>query len=189
MLIDFLVISLLIGWLRKGRLLNFAEVPLKKIELIILSFLLRYLPLIMIKFAYDFTIKYNIVITSISYLLLIYCLFCNWNIKPLRLIALGVMLNFAVILANGGKMPVSIPAVDMAGLHDFKPLLFDEEYLYHVALNSTTNLAFLSDIIPLPPPYPRPRVFSIGDLAMGLGMFMFVQQVMLKKPSTGDKII
>jgi len=189
MLIDFLVISLLIGLLRKGKLLNFAHIPLEKIELIILSFLLRYLPLVTMKFANDFTIKYNIVFASLSYLLLIYSLYCNWHIKPFRLIALGVILNFVVILANGGKMPVSLSAVDIAGLHDFKPLLFDEEYLYHAAINSATNLTFLSDIIPLPPPYPRPRVFSIGDLAMGIGMFMFIQQAMLKKWSTDDKII
>lgn len=189
MLIDFVVISLVIGWLRKGKLLNLAQVPLKKVELILLSFIIRYLPLITMKYAYDFTMKYHMVITSISYIFLIYCLVCNWHLKPFRLIALGVILNFLAIIANGGKMPVSLQAVDMAGLDDFKPLLFDKEYLYHAALDVTTRLAFLSDIIPLPPPYPRPRVFSIGDLAMGLGMFVFIQQVMLKKTSASDKII
>lgn len=189
MLIDFLVISIIIGLLRGGNFKNLSAIPLRKLELIFVSFIIRYLPLILKGNIFDFAARYNFIISSTSYLLLIYALFSNRHIKAMRLVTIGVVFNFIAIVANGGKMPVSIPALDMAGLNELKPLLFDPSYLYHKAIDSATKLSFLGDIFPLPPPYPRPRVFSVGDLLMGIGIFLIIQRAMLKKSEAGGKII
>ncbi|MDI3481807.1 MAG: hypothetical protein PWQ97_1462 [Tepidanaerobacteraceae bacterium] len=189
MLIDFVVISIITGLLRGGSFKKLSSIPLKRLELIFFSFILRYLPLYLKGNALHVASRYNLAIASISYLLLLYALFCNWHIKAMRLVTIGVVLNFAAIAANGGKMPVSIPALDMTGLNELKPLLFDPSYLYHKAVDSTTKLRFLADILPLPPPYPRPRVFSIGDLLMGIGIFIIIQRAMLKKSEAGGKIV
>ncbi|MCR4431678.1 MAG: DUF5317 domain-containing protein [Tepidanaerobacteraceae bacterium] len=189
MLIDFLVISIIIGILRGGSLKNLSAIPIKNLELIFVSFIIRYLPLVLKGDLYNIAARYNFIISSASYLLLIYALFSNRHIKAMRLVTVGVVLNFIAIVANGGKMPVSIQALDMTGLNELKPLLFDPSYLYHKAIDSATKLSFLGDIFPLPPPYPRPRVFSLGDLMMGIGVFSIVQRAMLKKSEAGGKII
>lgn len=189
MLIDFIVISIVIGLLRRGSFKNLSQIPLKKLELIFLSFVIRYLPVVLKGGLFKMAARYNIIIVFLSYALLLYALYSNWQIKTMRLLTLGVFLNFVVILSNGGKMPVSLPALDIAGLHALKPLLFDPNYLYHSAIGINTRIAFLGDIIPLPPPYPRPRVFSIGDFLMGVGIFLTIQDAMLKKTPSSGKII
>lgn len=189
MLVDFLVISIVIGLLRKGNLKSLSKIPLKKLELIFISFIIRYLPLVLKGNLLETAARFNLIIVSASYLLLLYALTSNWHIKTMRLVTLGIFLNFVVIAINGGKMPVSIPALDIVGLDELKPLLFDPSYLYHTAINSATRLNFLGDIFPLPPPYPRPRVFSIGDLLMGIGIFLTIQDAMLKKSKASGKIL
>ncbi|WP_422447597.1 DUF5317 domain-containing protein [Thermoanaerobacterium sp. DL9XJH110] len=189
MLIDFLVISIAVGLIRRGNFRGLAAIPLRKVEFIFLSFIIRYLPLFLRGRLYELAVKYNVIIAAAAYAALLYGLASNWHIKAMRPVALGVFLNFLVIAVNGGKMPVSLKAVETAGLADLKLLLFDRNYLYHAAVNSATKLKFLGDVIPLPPPYPKPRVFSIGDFIMGLGIFFTIQQAMLKKSSTSDKII
>ncbi|TYP57824.1 DUF5317 domain-containing protein [Thermosediminibacter litoriperuensis] len=189
LLIDFMVISFIIGFLRRGNLKGLTEIPMRRLELIFLSFIIRYAPLFLKGPFKEFASNYIMAISIISYTLLLSGLFSNWHIKPLRAAAIGVLMNFLVIVANGGKMPVSLWAVDAAGLQEFKSDLFNPDYLYHTALTSSTRLALLGDIIPLPRPYPRPRVFSIGDLLMAAGIFFLVQDAMLKKKPSSGKII
>ncbi|MCG0275308.1 MAG: DUF5317 domain-containing protein [Thermosediminibacteraceae bacterium] len=188
MLLDFMALSIIVGILRRGKFKNLAEIPLKKVEIIFLSFIIRYIPLFMKSSFKEFFSEYMLLISVTSYVLLLYGLCSNWHLKPMRLVALGVLLNFLAIIASGGKMPVSLWAVDAAGLEEFKSDLFNPDYPYHVAMTSTTRLKIFGDIIPLPRPYPRPKVFSIGDLLMAIGVFFLVQEAMLKKKSLSDKI-
>lgn len=181
MLVDFLIVSIIVGVLRKGSLKGLANIPFKGIEGIFISFFIRYLSLPLKGKALEIAVRYNIAIVAVSYLILLYVLIINHKIKPLRLVALGVLLNAAVIAANAGKMPVSVPLAKAVGLDDLIPLLTDPEYLYHTAVTGATKLSYLGDVFPLPPPYPKPRVFSIGDLLMGTGMFLTVQNAMLPK--------
>lgn len=178
MLVDFLIISLLVALFRGGRIKGLVDMPLKNTALIFLSFIIRYLPLILNGSTLKLVIDHNLAIVTISYILLLYALVKNWHIKGMNIVTFGVFLNLLVIAANGGKMPVSLWAIEVTQLESLKPLLFDVEYLYHKALDNTTKLSFLADVIPLPPPYPKPKVFSLGDLAMGVGMFFIIQKYM-----------
>jgi hypothetical protein len=178
MLVDFLVISLVVGLFRGGRLKGIAQIPIKNTELIFLSFVIRYLPLILHGSLLNWAIRFNWLVVTISYILLLYALTTNLHIKAIGLVALGVILNYLVIFANGWKMPVSLWAVEITRLEGLKELLFDSNYLYHKALDSTTKLRFLADVIPMPPPYPKPRIFSIGDFVMSLGLFFVIQKYM-----------
>ena len=78
-------------------------------------------------------------------------------------------------------MPVSISALNRAGMMDVLPLLKSKTYVLHSLLNEGTKLKFLTDIIPLPSPYPRPRVLSVGDIIMAIGIFLLIQCSMVKR--------
>ena len=78
-------------------------------------------------------------------------------------------------------MPVSLEALKKAGMAYLLPLLQSKTYIIHTLMNPKTRLKFLADIIPLPPPYPRPRVLSVGDIIMGIGVFFLIQNYMTEK--------
>jgi len=80
-------------------------------------------------------------------------------------------------------MPVSVDALMKAHLEDFLPLLGSKTYVIHTILKESTHLKFLADVIPLPPPYPRPRALSIGDIIMAAGLFMLIQRGMVRRAS------
>lgn len=76
------------------------------------------------------------------------------------LIAAGAGLNLLVVIANGG-MPVDPAAVVAAGGRmPTDPL--------HLELTTSTALALLADVIPLPPVR---GVYSIGDVVLTIGGF------------------
>jgi hypothetical protein len=60
--------------------------------------------------------------------------------------------------------------------------LKDSLYAKHTMLTSTTHLGFLGDIIPITKPYPRTQIISIGDIVMNIGIFLFIQYLMVRHP-------
>jgi len=81
----------------------------------------------------------------------------NWRLSGIPAIALGLSLNAAVVLANGGVMPFEVsqhPAAQRAAT------------AVSEAENSHSRLAWLDDRIPFAP---TGQVFSLGDLVIMLG--------------------
>ncbi len=102
-------------------------------------------------------------------------LWLNRRHPGLSLVAAGVAANGIAIIANGGWMPVSLPALAAAG---FSPA--DLSPTFNVALPNDLSLDFLlragplGDIVPIPLPV-LGNLVSLGDLfiAIGLGWFIF----------------
>ena len=116
------------------------------------------------------------------YIIGVVFLFMNRNLPGLVLILIGVFLNFLVMSVNGGRMPVSAEAaaaIDPMYVEAFKAALNETEYAKHILLTESSRLKFLADIIPLTKPYPITQIISIGDVVMNIGIFNFVQHLML----------
>ena len=105
----------------------------------------------------------------------------NLDKYPFWIITAGVLLNFIVILANGGQMPISKEALISVGLLDNAAAIEQGRIITHTLINDATKLRFLSDILALPKYYPRPKVYSLGDIFMAAGVFIYVQHLMLGK--------
>ncbi len=113
-----------------------------------------------------------------SYVVLMVFVFLNRRLPGLYIIGLGLLLNFIVMLANGGFMPVSPSALESAGFS----CLVDEpaewvkvRHAKDVLLRrENTRLWWLSDVFVLAPPAPVPSVFSPGDVLVGAGVFVFI---------------
>lgn len=108
-----------------------------------------------------------------SYSLLVYGLVRNSHLQSLRLVLLGVILNMLVIAANGGRMPVD-PRAAQASRVNIESVLAGAE-AKHVVAGPETRLSFLGDVIPVP--LVR-RVISVGDIAISLGLFLLIQDLM-----------
>jgi Family of unknown function (DUF5317) len=90
----------------------------------------------------------------------------NIRIPGLALIGVGQACNLIAILANHGLMPVTRGALDAAGLS------------YHLHNNSVAvvqpHVAWLVDRWAVPSWLPMGNVYSIGDVAIGIGVLVTI---------------
>ncbi len=108
-------------------------------------------------------------------------LWLNRHHRGFTLIWIGVFLNFIVMAVNGGRMPVSLEASAVLGPYYVDLLQEGGAVSKHYMMDASTHLAFLGDIIPLSNPYPRTQVISIGDVVMNVGIFLFIQYMMVDR--------
>jgi hypothetical protein len=84
------------------------------------------------------------------------------------LVAGGLGLNGLCLLVNG-RMPFWLPAARAAGLPE--RLLHQTSHVKNVGAGSNTHLMFMGDIIPVPG---IAKVFSVGDVAIAVGVFVLI---------------
>lgn len=182
--IYIIIISIIIGLLRKGNLSSLSQISLKRIELIVFACLIQggliFLGSKKIKFILDYS-SYMIIF---SYIVLLLAVWYNKKLKGMKIIALGIIFNFIVIVANGGHMPVLLSSLYKAGLNDFALALKEGSYVTHTLITEKTLFRFLADAIPLSPPFPDPSVVSAGDFLMFYGVFSLIQNAMVKKQNS-----
>ena len=176
-----IIISIIIGLLRNGKLSSLSQISLMRIELIVLACLIQggiiFLGPRQIKFVIDYS-SYMIIF---SYIVLLLAVWYNKKLKGMKIIFLGIVFNFIVITANGGHMPVLLSSVYKAGLNDFAIVLKEGSFVTHTLITEKTLFRFLADVIPLSSPFPDPSVVSVGDFLMFYGVFSLIQNAMLKK--------
>ncbi|WP_440115658.1 DUF5317 domain-containing protein [Paenibacillus sp. QZ-Y1] len=108
-------------------------------------------------------------------------LWLNRHYRGFMLIWIGVFFNFVVMAVNGGRMPVSLESSTVLGSNYMDMLREGGAVSKHFMMDASTRLSFLGDIIPLSAPYPRTQVISIGDVVMNVGIFLFIQYMMVNR--------
>lgn len=178
-MILLLALVLAVFWavIRGGRLDAQPPVPLAAYALALAAFGLQAV-VIYVPLPYGNGMTARLPLLALSYLLLAAFV---WQIRGLPgvwLIGAGFLANGAVILANGGSMPVTLEALTAAG----KAHLLTSTAVGTFVSSSKdillplaeTRLWFLSDIFVIPPPFPLSSVFSVGDALIALGLFWLV---------------
>lgn len=115
---------------------------------------------------------------GLSYAFIAACVLLNWRLVSFRVIGLGLALNVLAIYSNGGFMPIDPEAVRSVSL-DYssaellegarfgaKNILLDPAY---------TRFYALSDMIPTT--FPRPMLYSVGDVVLAAGFALAVTSV------------
>jgi hypothetical protein len=188
------IVSIVIALLRGGRFATLAQVPVRWGILAVAAFAIQAL------FMYQTPSQKAPGIWSwqewlflASHLVLMAMVWANRNLRGVKLIGLGLILNLAVMIANGGWMPVTPEAVVKVGYAGLAPSLETGMRLYSskniILPAEQTRLQFLSDIFVLPRPFPVPSVFSPGDVVVALGVWTLIQSAMLGRegdPRSGD---
>lgn len=112
-------------------------------------------------------------LTSLG-LLLVFA-WTNRNLAGMWLLMAGLVLNLAVILANGGFMPISpataarlVPAAVVEAMHVGGRFGFGKDVLL---LPEDTRLVWLSDRFLLPAWFFYQVAFSMGDIFIASGIF------------------
>lgn len=180
MVFDGILISFIVGILRKGNLRAFSQLNLKWGWVFPLLLVVQ---LAVFTFQNDskFLGQLSGFIYIIVYVIGLIFLFLNRKNPGFILIFIGVFLNFIVMVLNGGRMPVSVEASAVL-VPGYIQALKEGLYAKHAMLTPETNLGFLGDVIPISDPYPRTQIISIGDIIMNIGIFFFIQYLMVKHP-------
>ena len=110
--------------------------------------------------------RVGVVLWLISYCIFAIGIVANHRLPAMVLIATGLVSNLTAILANGGHMPALPSALRAAGLH------FSESR--NSAAMAAPHLSWLVDRWAAPSWIPWANVFSVGDVLIAFGGFVFV---------------
>jgi len=162
-------ISLAIAVLRGGRLVNLGDIELRAWWLLFVALSLQFGTSLLPD---DESLAWlGVTMVLVSFALIMVMVVLNRSKPGMGITALGVLMNFVVIAANGG-MPVLAGAAEVASGFTFSTPDLSGTFK-HVPLDETSRLTFFADVIPL-----RlvgiGEVISLGDifLALGLGVFL-----------------
>jgi len=181
LLIESVGTSVVVGKLRGGSFSNMKDANIEKWYFFVSGFFVEFTAVFMAEKGFTFFRNNVLLVHLLSYTLLFIGLYFNRRTLGFKVIASGILLNFLVIMANGGQMPVSGEAMVGIGLVDNMTAIRDGHVITHTLMGSETALRYLGDIFVLPKPYPRPKIFSIGDVLMAVGVFLYIQEIMIKK--------
>lgn len=182
MILEAFVLSIIIGFIRKGKLQGLSNIPIKRWFLFILPFILSALVVAGGQIGDpESRLVYIRMANVLQYILLLAAIIVNIHIKEMWLVGIGTFFNALVVAVNGGMMPVSITALKLAGMdYLLKPGEFDWG-IRHAIMTASTKLSFLGDIIPRPGiGKVMPEVASIGDLLLAVGVFLLIQRYMCR---------
>lgn len=176
-------VAILVAVVRGGRLARLAEIKL------------RYGWVALVALGVQLVIVYarlpegeglwwpRIALLIVSYALLLLMVVLNRRLPGMWIIGVGLLLNLTAMLANGGWMPVAPEALERAGLSHLvrvaEPGSVPEPGARVVGSkdivlsHEEARVWMLGDVFVLPPPIGV--VYSVGDVLLAVGAFIFFQ--------------
>jgi hypothetical protein len=170
------IAAVAVAYLRGGRLHHLAEAPLRAPWLLFVGLGLQ--------LAVDIGAGRGLLadagapglgVLVLSQVLVVAWLMLHRELPGVWFVALGLVMNAAVIAANGA-MPVDPNAVRALGLGDLEVPIGK-----HTLLTDDTRLPWLADVLPVPP---LRSIVSVGDLVIAVGLFPLTNALM-RDPGEG----
>ena len=152
---------------------------LQAIWLVVIAFLpqllIAYLPATRQLFA-DWFASASLVVSLILFFVFAWL---NRHLPGMPILIIGLLLNFVVIIANGGWMPISPQTANLLAGKDVLRFMnlggrFGEKDI--LLLTQNTHFEFLADRFLLPAWLPYKTAFSLGDILIGFGAFWLLAQ-------------
>lgn len=188
MLIGGIALGLVLGLLLGGRIDHLADVRLRFLPLLFLAVIVRFATEAALGLGVGIADTLRVPLLGAAYGLLLYTLWQNRGYPGLALAFVGTASNALVIVVNGGRMPVWMPAFALSGLPE--PM----SSALHIPLNPGTTADFLrslgplSDVIPIPI-WPVNNVASLGDLFLTAGLGIFLFATLMRTPEDTQRAI
>ena len=173
--------GVLVGFVRGGRLERLAQVPIRLAWLAAVAWLVQVV--LFVSPLAPSVERFAAPIHLATVILLAVVIFFNRGLPGFAVLGIGLGLNAIVYAANGGFMPVSESALIAAGNASSISAMADgARFQKTILLRGDTPLWFLGDILPLPM---AGKVYSVGDVVAGIGLFALIAGGMLRTPTAG----
>ncbi len=162
-------LGVLLGWVAGGSLERLGCYPFRHPVLLIIAFAMQVGLSRLSQWGIGIPagVAYGVHIASYAFLLAVLAL--NLRVPGIPLVSVGAATNFAVIAINGG-MPVDVVTLERLGYESSAQMLRTGESFTHIALDETTRLPLLGDIILSPRWIPGAALLSPGDVLMMIGI-------------------
>lgn len=186
-----LALSVGIALARGGDLRRLAAVPLRLGWLAIIAFAIQLVEIYFPLPAGSGLSSPRVLLLMATYAVVLAVVVANRHLPGVSLMGVGLLLNLAVMVANDGYMPITLEALQRAG---FGHLALGAEPGARILATKDivlpqhqTRLWLLSDIIVLPATLPVSSAFSLGDVALALGVCWFFQRTMLPPAAAPER--
>ncbi|NLY19998.1 MAG: DUF5317 domain-containing protein [Tissierellia bacterium] len=183
MFIEAIVLGVILGYLRGGKINNLNRIELRFPVALIATFIIE---IILRLYSVNFNNSIaNLIFDNymyihiVFYIIVIAILTANDKLKYMKIIQGGYILNLLPMMFNGGKMPISESALIRVGQSDMISFLKEGLIPTHQLIDSSTRFWQLSDFIPMK--YPIAKVISPGDIVLSLGLILFIYHNMKSK--------
>jgi len=169
------IIGLAIAFLRHGRSRGLAE-KIKAPYLVIVSVLCEGMISPLMKWLPSVFPEYLWILIIVQYMLLFLFFMINAHLWTMSVIAIGVLMNFAVIVFNGCRMPISDHIYAVPFMARALERILSGDLPEYFIMHEKVPLWFLGDIFYIP--VKGAGFASIGDFFMSLGVILVMQQCM-----------
>lgn len=187
MFIESIVISIIIGFIRGGKIRKFKAKNHKTIWILLFGMVIQYALIFLNRVeeigSISKILSYTKEILIISYLLILIGLVTNLKFRSLWAVLIGYMMNFLVIAANGWKKPILLEGIELSNAKGLKEMIEIGKNALYTPIVESTKYPVLGDIIIFSNPYPISKIISLGDLVISFGIFALIQEIMLGEDS------
>ncbi|MDP2211531.1 MAG: DUF5317 family protein [Candidatus Aquicultor sp.] len=166
-ILGFIMLALLFGYLQGGRLDALSQVRLRYGVLVFIALAIQITLLAWEPSSNSAWAMVDIAANAASYLCIVVFMVANSHIAGTRVLAAGLSLNLPAIISHSSSMPsaTALSGVDAASLG-----------VPSAPVGSA--LWYMGDILSMPKGIPFAAAFSVGDVMVGLGIFVALREMM-----------
>jgi len=176
MFIEAIVLGIIIGIVRRGKIYRLSYIKFNMSPLIYISSILYICIIIMNLGLVDYSSFLYTTFLIMIYLLIFIFIVVNMEIKFIFVTLIGLCSNIICFLANGFKFPLSSNSIsNLYGTEMYNLLVNGKIKFYIPAENST--LSFLGSVMSIG----NYKIVSIGDIIISLGILLVVQSIISDK--------
>lgn len=176
MFLEALVLGIIIGFLRRGKISRLAYVRFNFKFLIFISALLYLAIIVMNLGLFDYSSNLYSIFLLMTYIFTGLFLIANLSMKFMVIPLIGLGANLLAFLANSFKFPLSSEAAAKLYGTEIYELLISGKMLFFTPAE-TSSLSFLGNIITIG----NWIIVSVGDLVTAIGVAMVVQSIISDK--------
>jgi hypothetical protein len=178
------VLGVLVAAVRRADLLALAGLRFRGLWFCFLAFALKLALFALGVHGSQFIVAYGVWLQLAVTVILLGLVAANLHLPGMPVVLIGLLANLLVIVANGGRMPVTTAAMQATEQSGLIPILQRHEDPGHLLVDANTRLPWLADWIPLDAL--NHKVVSPGDILAALGLTITVGfAVPRRKPAVG----
>lgn len=176
MFLEALILGIIIGFVRRGKISRLAYVHFNGKPLIYISALLYLAIIIMNLGLFNYSSSLYSIFLILSYVLTLLFLIANISMKFMFIPLIGLLSNSLVFLVNGFKYPLATEAAAKMYGTEIYELLTNGKILFFTPAESAT-LSFLGNTITIG----NYLIVSPGDIIAAVGVALVIQAIISDK--------